>query len=167
MKNPCTALSRTVGRRALLSGALALGGVSLLGLQGSPGAASPNRPRPIILMYRSPTCGCCLKWADKARAAGFGVRVTETGDMAAVKRRLGVPEALASCHTSTIGGYVIEGHVPLQNVKKLLAAKPKVRGIAVPGMPLGAPGMEVPGYAGDAFEVFAFDSAGKFTPFKA
>lgn len=164
-QNHSIAAGRAVGRRTLLSGALALGGVSLLGFQGQASAA--NRPRPRIVMHRSPTCGCCLKWADKARAAGFAVGVVESRDMAAVKRQLGVPDALASCHTSTIGGYVIEGHVPLQHVKALLATKPKVRGIAVPGMPLGAPGMEVPGYAGDAFEVFAFDAAGNFKAFKA
>ena len=118
-------------------------------------------------MHRSPTCGCCLKWADRARAAGFAVTVQESADIAAVKRKLGVPDELASCHTSVAGGYAIEGHVPLNAVKKLLATKPKVRGIAVPGMPLGAPGMEVPGYKGDAFEVFAFDAAGKFAPFRA
>lgn len=164
-ENPSRALARTVGRRTILSGALALGGASLLGFHGVVSAA--NRPRPRIVMHRSPTCGCCLKWADKARAAGFAVAVVETKDIAAVKRQLGVPEVLASCHTSTIGGYTLEGHVPPQHVKKLLATKPDVRGIAVPGMPLGAPGMEVEGYAGDAFEVFAFDAAGKFKPFKA
>lgn len=118
-------------------------------------------------MHRSPTCGCCLKWAERAREAGYTVTVKETADIMAVKRRLGVPEALASCHTSEAGGYAVEGHVPLGAIDKLLATRPEIRGIAVPGMPLGAPGMEVEGYAGDAFEVFAFDFAGKFAPFRA
>lgn len=159
-------ISPSTNRRALLSGGLALGGLALLGLSAAGGAAKPAAKTRIV-MHRSPSCGCCLKWADRARAAGFEVAVQETNDIMALKRKLGVPESLASCHTSVVGGYAIEGHVPLNSVKKLLATKPKVRGIAVPGMPLGAPGMEVPGYAGDAFQVFAFDAAGKFSPFKA
>lgn len=155
----------TLTRRALIGGAAATGGLLAVGM--SAGAVGKPAAKPRIVMYRSPTCGCCLKWADKARADGFEVAVEEPADIMAVKRRLGVPDSLASCHTSTIGGYAVEGHVPLPAVRKLLATRPVVRGIAVPGMPLGAPGMEVPGYAGDAFEVFAFDAAGKFRPFNA
>lgn len=152
-------------RRTLIGGAAAAGGLAVLGL--SAGALAKPAAKTRIVMHRSPSCGCCLKWADKAREAGFDVVVQPSQDMAAVKRKLGVPDSLASCHTSLAGGYVIEGHVPFAHVRKLLATKPKVKGIAVPGMPLGAPGMEVPGYAGDAFEVFAFQADGKFAPFKA
>lgn len=153
-------------RRSMLAGSAAAAGMFVLA-GASAGALARAAPRPRIVMHRSPTCGCCMKWADKARAAGFAVEVRNSSDVMAVKRSLGVPEALASCHTSLVGGYALEGHVPLSHVKRLLATKPKVRGLAVPGMPLGSPGMEVPGYKGDAFEVFAFDAAGKFKPFKA
>ena len=160
-----TAKSPLLRRRELFSGGLALGALALVGASAASFAKPAAKTR--IVMHRSPTCGCCVKWAERARAAGFDVAIEETQDIMAVKRKLGVPDALASCHTSVAGGYTIEGHVPLKHVQKLLATKPKVRGIAVPGMPLGSPGMEVPGYAGDAFEVFAFDAAGKFTPFRA
>ena len=151
-------------RRAMLGATAAAGGVLLFGLSGGARAAAA---RTRIVMHRSPTCGCCLKWAERARSAGFDVTVDPVDDITALKRKLGVPQMLASCHTSEVGGYVLEGHVPLDSVKALLAKKPKVRGLAVPGMPLGAPGMEVPGYAGDAYEVFAFQPDGKFSPFKA
>ena len=154
-------IDRTLTRRTMLGGIAAVGAIMVAGKA----VAAPAKPK--IVMHRSPTCGCCMKWADKARDAGFDVTVSNVQDIAAVKRKLGVPDMLASCHTSVAGGYAIEGHVPFQHVKKLLATKPKVRGIAVPGMPLGSPGMEVPGYAGDAFEVFAFDAKGKFVPFRA
>lgn len=156
--------SSTITRRSLLGAAGAAGALVAIGVPAGV-LAKPARTR--IVMHRSPSCGCCLKWAQRAREAGFDVVVDESQDVMALKRKLGVPENLVSCHTSIAGGYAIEGHVPLKHVRKLLAAKPKVRGIAVPGMPLGAPGMEVEGYAGDAFQVFAFDAAGKFAPFAA
>src|SRR3546814_2676854 len=91
-----------------------------------------------ILVYRDPECGCCEAWADIARAEGYAVTVENRADMAAVKTRYGVPDQLASCHTAVIGGYAIEGHVPMQHVARLLRDKPRdIRGIAVPGMPSG------------------------------
>ena len=155
----------TITRRSMVGAGAASGAILALGVPASLLANPAAKTR--IIMHRNPGCGCCLKWAERAREAGFEVIIDESQDVMAVKRKFGVPENLVSCHTSVVGGYAIEGHVPLKHVKKLLATKPKVRGIAVPGMPLGAPGMEVPGYAGDAFEVFAFDAAGKYAPFKA
>jgi len=108
----------------------------------SPAAAAT--PLPTVVMHKSPSCGCCSKWADHLRAAGFRVEVRDHDDMLAVKQRLGVPMDQASCHTAEVGGYFVEGHVPAQDIKRLLAEKPKARGIAVPGMPAGSPGMEVP-----------------------
>jgi hypothetical protein len=110
-------------------------------------AASPATaatPLPTVLMHKSPSCGCCGKWADHLRAAGFRVEVRDHDDMLAVKQRLGVPMDQASCHTAEVGGYFVEGHVPAQDIKRLLAEKPTARGISVPGMPAGSPGMEVP-----------------------
>lgn len=98
-----------------------------------------------LTVHKSPYCGCCAKWIEHVEKHGFTVKVIETEDMAAVKKRLGVPDKMASCHTTQVGGYFIEGHVPAGDIKRLLAQKPKAAGIAVPGMPAGSPGMEAGG----------------------
>ncbi len=98
-----------------------------------------------ITVLKSPDCGCCAKWIEHVEQHGFTVKIVETEDMMAVKERLGVPGELISCHTSQVGGYFIEGHVPAADLKRLLAQKPKATGIAVPGMPAGSPGMEIAG----------------------
>lgn len=157
--------THSLSRRRMISSTAALGGLTLLGLSGAGIAMQAGKTAPKITMYRDPNCGCCSKWATAARAAGFDVTVSETSDIMGVKAKLGVPDTLMSCHTSVAGGYVIEGHVPLNAVKKLLSQKPKIRGIAVPGMPLGSPGMEVPGRAAQPFDVIAFDAAGNTRKF--
>lgn len=95
-----------------------------------------------LTVHKSPYCGCCAKWIEHVQKHGFTVKVVETEDMMAVKKRLGVPDGLASCHTTQADGYFVEGHVPAADIKRLLAQKPKAAGIAVPGMPGGSPGME-------------------------
>ena len=95
-----------------------------------------------MTVYKSPSCGCCAKWVEHAEKHGFEVKVVPTADMMALKAKLGVPDAVMSCHTTKIGNYVVEGHVPATDIKRLLAQKPKARGIAVAGMPMGSPGME-------------------------
>ena len=95
-----------------------------------------------MTVYKSPSCGCCAKWVEHVEKHGFTVKTIPTEEMAAVKTRLGVPKSLISCHTTVVGKYVVEGHVPAADIKRLLATKPKARGIAVAGMPMGAPGME-------------------------
>ncbi|MEA1071789.1 DUF411 domain-containing protein [Sphingomonas sp. LY29] len=95
-----------------------------------------------MTVYKSPTCGCCAKWIEHVQKNGFTTKVVETQDMAAVKAKAGIPDAQRSCHTTMVGGYVVEGHVPASDIKRLLAQKPKARGIAVAGMPMGSPGME-------------------------
>lgn len=95
-----------------------------------------------MTVMKSPTCGCCAKWIEHVQAHGIAVKVVNVPDIMAVKAKAGVPDKLASCHTAKINGYVVEGHVPAADIKKLLATKPKARGIAVPGMPMGSPGME-------------------------
>jgi len=102
-------------------------------------------PLPEVQVFKSPTCGCCLAWVAHMRSAGFAVRVAEVNNAAVERKRLGMPEHYGSCHTATVGGYVVEGHVPATEVKRLLAIKPKAIGLAVPGMPPSAPGMDVPG----------------------
>ena len=120
-----------------------------------------------MAVHRDPSCGCCEQWAALASRAGFDATVIDEPDMQAVKRRLGVPESLASCHTATAGGYVFEGHVPLGDVERLLRERPSgIRGIAVPGMPAGSPGMETPDGRREAFDVIAFDGSGRTSIFQ-
>jgi hypothetical protein len=115
---------------------------------------------PVIEVYKTPTCGCCGKWVEHLRAEGFEVRVSDMDDLSAVKASNRIPENLQSCHTGKVGNYVVEGHVPAQDIRKLLAERPPVAGIAVPGMPIGSPGMEVQGVKPQAYDVIAFDSQG-------
>ncbi len=97
---------------------------------------------PAMTVWKNPSCGCCGNWVEHMRAAGFRVAVREVEDLDGIKRMAGVPEPLQSCHTAQVGGYVVEGHVPAADIKRLLAERPAGRGLAVPGMPSGSPGME-------------------------
>ena len=136
----------------------------LLALGGA--AAIAERQAPVTVeVYKSPTCGCCAKWVDHMRARGFTMRVTDTDKMAEVKTKLGVPQAVQSCHTAQVAGYVLEGHVPAADVQRLLKERPAIAGLAVGGMPIGAPGMEVPGTKPDAYDVLTFDKGGRTTVF--
>lgn len=120
-----------------------------------------------MTVYRDPSCGCCEAWAEIARNAGYPVELIDHPDMPAIKRQYGVPDELLSCHTAIVGGYAIEGHVPMEEVKRLLTDKPAgVRGIAVAGMPLGSPGMEVPDGTKEPFRVMAFDANGRTSVFR-
>ena len=109
---------------------------------------------PLVVVNKDPSCGCCEKWADHLITAGFPVEVIARTDMQAVKAKFGVPGDLVSCHTATVGGYVIEGHVPATAIVRLLAEKPTATGLAVPGMPIGSPGME--GGTPEDYEVVLF-----------
>jgi hypothetical protein len=115
-----------------------------------------------IIVHRDPGCGCCEKWAAQVRAAfGRKLQLVDDGNRAAFQRQVGLPGSLSSCHTAIIDGLAFEGHVPIADMKRLLASRPKgVRGLAVAGMPLGSPGMEVAGIAPDHYNVMAF-GAGK------
>jgi hypothetical protein len=116
-----------------------MGSVVLFAAAFSPVAMAANA----IDVYRDPSCGCCGAWVSYLRAQGYTVTVHEDQAMAAVKTRLGVPIDAASCHTALIDGYVIEGHVPVEDIRRLLAERPNARGLAAPGMPVGSPGMEM------------------------
>lgn len=111
-----------------------------------------------VVVYKSPTCGCCAAWVEHMRGAGFQVRAVDTGDLAATKSELGVAPALQSCHTAVVDGYVVEGHVPADVVRRLLEEQPDVAGLAVPGMPVGSPGMEGPNPR--PYDVLAFTEDG-------
>ena len=111
-----------------------------------------------ITVFKSPYCGCCGKWVDHMRAAGFAVTVRDVEDLSPIKSMAGVPGDLESCHTATVQGYIIEGHVPAAAVRKLLRGDRQLRGLAVPGMPVGSPGME--GGTPESYSVYGFDGQG-------
>lgn len=123
--------------------------------------------RTVIQVYKSPTCGCCSAWIEHMRAAGFQAEVFDISDAELQQRktRLGVGPRLASCHTAIVNGYVVEGHVPAADIERMLKEKPAIAGIAVPGMPVGSPGMEVPGRRADKYDVVAFTKSGTMTVF--
>ena len=137
--------------------ALACG--AALGLA-APAFASPDE----VVMYKDPNCGCCGKWAEHMRSAGFPVKEVASPRMDLVKQEAGVPEALGSCHTAKVAGYVVEGHVPAADVRRMLAEKPAIRGLSAPGMPLGSPGMEGP-YPAERYDVVSFDAQGRSAVF--
>lgn len=112
-----------------------------------------------VVVYKSPTCGCCTLWIDHLRANGFDVTEHDVDDVRPIKERLGLPHGLGSCHTAEVGGYVIEGHVPAADIRRLLKERPAVAGLAVPGMPMGSPGME--GAYSEPYDVLAFGRDGK------
>ena len=123
-------------------------------------AAAPAAEAGVVQVWKSPTCGCCGGWVEHLRAEGFEVEVHDVADLRDVKAENGVTDDLASCHTALVDGYVVEGHVPAEDIRRLLAERPDVAGIAAPGMPVGSPGMEVPGRAADPYEVVAFTRDG-------
>ena len=114
-----------------------------------------------ITVYKTPTCGCCTKWIDHLEDAGFTIDARDLPDLTALKAENGVPAGMASCHTATVDGYVVEGHVPAEDIRRLLADRPAVAGLAVPGMPMGSPGMEHPDpRRHEAYDVLAFGAKG-------
>lgn len=119
-----------------------------------------------IVVYRSPSCGCCGKWLAHLKENQFNVKDIVTDDVHTIKEKYGVPQQMSSCHTAIVNGYVIEGHVPASDIKKLLQLKPKVVGISVPGMPSGTPGMEMGGRK-DPYKVVAFDKENHFQVFSS
>ncbi|WP_422023211.1 DUF411 domain-containing protein [Pyruvatibacter mobilis] len=133
------------------------GGVAFLGFQPSARAAE-------ITVYKDPNCGCCGQWVNHVKAAGFAVTVKNTPELGRIKTELGVPADLHSCHTATVDGYVIEGHVPAADIRRLLVERPDARGIAVPGMPIGSPGMEQ-GSRREPYRVILFENNGNRSTF--
>jgi|SRR5215203_2512110 len=131
-------------------------------------AQAPAKPTETdVEVFKSATCGCCSQWVEHMRAAGFTVRVKDLGDaeLQQLKKKAGVPDSAQSCHTARVGGYIVEGHVPASTVRRLLVERRKVVGLAVPGMPIGSPGMENPNVKAQPYDVLTFDAAGKTTVF--
>jgi len=144
---------------------------SLFGQKLSPAAKTvqANQSAPAlsvnsVTVFRSPNCSCCGLWMEHLEAAGFVVQDTVTEDLAAVKQQHMIPDDLATCHTALVGNYLIEGHVPAADIQRLLAEQPDIAGLAVPGMPIGSPGMESGDYV-EAYTVFAFAEDGSTTAF--
>lgn len=138
-------------RRAPFAAAVLAAALSL-----AAGGVPEHHGTPTITVYKSPSCSCCKVWVDQIRAAGFQVVVRDTNDMASVKRGLGIPDKLVACHTAVVGGYLIEGHVPPDLVRQVLADRPQLRGLAVPGMPARAMGDST----GASFNILSFDDSG-------
>jgi hypothetical protein len=119
---------------------------------------------PQVEVYKTRTCGCCAKWVDHLRANGFTATVTDVPSTAEYRKKYGVPDQLLSCHTAVVGGYTVEGHVPAADIHRMLKMKPKAKGLAVPGMPLGSPGMEAA--RRDAYSVLLFKADGTTSVFQ-
>ena len=144
-------------RDFLVRGTILGAGFALFGRKAL-SAVTGNVPIPMVV-YADPNCGCCGKWATLMDAAGFKTSVQHSTDMGSIKKRYGIPNSLVSCHTALVGGYKVEGHVPADLIKKMLAEKPKIAGLAVGGMVTGSPGMEGPNP--QRYDVMSFDAAGK------
>jgi hypothetical protein len=149
-----------ISRRTFVAQAAALGGVLASG--GSLWALAERAPATLTI-YKSRSCGCCAKWVDHVKAAGFTTVVHDDEDMEGVKDNLGVPRGVRSCHTAQVEKYLIEGHVPADDITRLLKEKPKIAGLAVPGMPASTPGMAVPGEPREPYETVAFQRDGSST----
>lgn len=147
-------------RRTLLAGSLAIG---------LPGwvTAQPTEKFPLVEVWKSPTCGCCTDWVKHMEDNGFRVTVNDSGNTSA-RARLGIAQKFGSCHTALVDGYAVEGHVPASEIRRLLKEKPKAVGLAVPGMPVGSPGMDGPQYGGrtDAFDVLLVQADGAASVYK-
>jgi hypothetical protein len=156
--NPST--PRRPSRRQIVLGGLAL-------LLAPTGAASQGAG-PVVEVWKSPTCGCCKDWIAHLEASGFRTRVHDTGNTA-MRARLGIAEKYGSCHTARVGAYAIEGHVPAADIRRLLKESPKAIGLAVPGMPVGSPGMDGPAYEGrrDPYDVLLLAQDGGATVFQS
>lgn len=129
----------------------------------APGAIDASLP--LARVHKDPNCGCCTLWVDHLRKHGFRAEVVETSDLEPIRKRLGVPLGKGSCHTAEIGRYVVEGHVPAEDIKRLIAMRDDSRGLVLPGMPLGSPGMEMPDGRVQPYTVERVDAAGATHPF--
>ncbi len=154
-----------MNRRKLLRSTLALAAASLAG------AALANPARPVVEVWKTASCGCCKDWIKHLQANGFEVQAHDVSNPAKndIRRRIGLDDKFGSCHTALVGGYVIEGHVPAREIRRLLKDKPRALGLAVPGMPVGSPGMDGPEYGGDKdpYDVLLVQRGGTATVFQA
>lgn len=151
-----TTITGRISRRAVLGQSLAAWGVAVLA---QPLTALARAPSKQLTAWKTPACGCCGDWVSHLRKSGFEVVINEVNDTAPIRKKFGLAENFSACHTARLNGYVIEGHVPAQELNRLLVEKPVALGLAVPGMPMGSPGMEV-GSSRDAYNVLLVQSDG-------
>lgn len=151
-------------RAAALAALLSAAGVHS---QSVPADRSPAEVTalPLVTVHKSPYCGCCTQWVEHLRAEGFAVEIVAAEDLRPVKQRVGVPPGKGSCHTAEVDGYFVEGHVPADDIKRLLSERPVARGLAVPGMPIGSPGMETPDGRVQPYTVELIGKDGQATPY--
>jgi hypothetical protein len=142
----------------ILALAAALATISLTTAAVRSGSSTHPAKKPTITVYKDPNCGCCKNWIAYLAKHGYTVDAKDTPNMAEIKHSLGVPDGLTACHTAVVNGYLIEGHVSAEDIDRLLAQKPKIAGIAVPGMPMSSPGMDGPRTKG--YQVLSFDKTG-------
>jgi hypothetical protein len=147
-----------ISRRQLVAG--------LVLLAAAPHARAAVPTSPTLEVWKNRGCGCCSAWAKRFEQAGFAVTMHELEDVMPIRAAAGVPTDLAGCHTAKVEGYVVEGHVPVEAVQRLLAERPTILGLSVPGMPTGAPGMEVEGEPAEPFQVYAFTADGSRQVFR-
>jgi hypothetical protein len=133
----------------------------------SAGGSTAAQALPEMAVYKDAACGCCSKWVEHVQMHGFRAAATNVDDLDAVKARHGIPRGAQSCHTAVVDGYAIEGHVPAADIQRLLKERPAIVGLAVPAMPVGSPGMEVPGVTPQPYDVLALHKDGKVTVFSS
>ena len=151
-------MMKNIFKNKILGGILS---ISLLSITAvivlfNPSQINADTALPVVTVYKSPTCGCCSKWVKHLESNGFVVEAKNRNNLDSIKREFGIEPQFQSCHTAKIGNYVVEGHVPAEDIKKMLAEKPDIHGLAVPGMPMGSPGMEGP--RKDNYNVLAIKS---------
>ena len=141
-------------------------GVMLMAATLMAGDRAVAQTKTMVDVYKDPTCGCCINWVTHLRRQGFEAKATDVDNLDEIKAKHNVPRQARSCHTALVGGYVIEGHVPATDIQRLLKERPVgIVGLAVPGMPIGSPGMEVSGATGQPYDVIAFDKTGRTSVF--
>lgn len=146
MKTMFKSILKKILKNKVLSGILSISLFSITAVivLFNPSQINADSTLPVVTVYKSPTCGCCSKWVSHLESNGFVVNTINKNDLRSIKHELGIEPQFQSCHTAKIGNYVVEGHVPAEDIKKMLAEKPDIDGLAVPGMPMGSPGMEGP-----------------------
>jgi len=154
-------MKRPTGRTIALAVAFITVALTTAAVRTSPSNTAAKKAT--ITVYKDPACGCCKKWIEHLLKNGYRVDAKDAPNMTEIKRTLGVPDALTACHTAVVNGYLIEGHVPAADIDRLLEQKPRIAGLAVPGMPAGSPGME--GMGSQHYQVMTFDKKGKTTVF--
>ena len=155
-----TRITQMLQQKKMLVAVITIMAVTLIGTGGWWLTSAPTEQAEEITMYKNIGCGCCSRWADHLKAKGHKVIEKGVADLDAIKTRFNIKEKFQGCHTTLIGGYVIEGHVPMKEIDRILRERPDAKGLSVPGMPMGSPGMEAPGETPDNYTVFLMKKDG-------